>query len=257
MTLYDELGKVLKIKRKGDESLDDFTARVTKKVNALKDSEWGELTEELQIWCNQTMEAREKGDEVDLPVLEGWPSAVEEEAADSAEAADTNEGEEPGDEEAGDEEDVDAAAEAAEAADSLAKSAKKPSTKESTKTPAKKPVAAAKPAKSAKSTQKEKGPMPAKKTAAAATTVPAAAAAKKKVANGAAKAKAGRQSKFSESAKIKILVKENPHREGTGRFDRWRKYKEGMTVGQALKAGLKPVNLHYSVEDGHIKIVNA
>jgi hypothetical protein len=256
MTLYDELGKVLKIKRKEDESFDSFTARATKKINALKDPEWNELTEELQLWHNETAKAREKEnvDEASLPELEGWPGA-EEEAADGEEVAvEANEGDEEPSEETTDnnaEEDVDAAAESEQEGDNEAAEAAASAKRASKK--AKKPVVAAKPEKSAKSTQKEKETMPAKKTATAAPV-----AAKKKVANGAvAKAKAGRQSRLSETAKIKILVKENPHREGTGRFDRWRKYKEGMTVGQALKAGLKPANLHYSVADGHIKIVNA
>jgi len=64
----------------------------------------------------------------------------------------------------------------------------------------------------------------------------------------------GPKPKFAADAKIKLLVKENPHNEGSGRYKRWLKYKDGMTVAEAIKAGLKYVNLRYSVSDGHIKI---
>jgi hypothetical protein len=82
------------------------------------------------------------------------------------------------------------------------------------------------------------------KTAKKAKTAPAAKVATAK-ADAGAKRLAGR---------IHLLVKDNPHREGSGRFKRWRLYREGMSVGDALKAGLNSGNLYHSVKDGHIKI---
>ena len=64
----------------------------------------------------------------------------------------------------------------------------------------------------------------------------------------------GRPANYDPEAKIKLLVDEHPHREGTGRYKRWSKYKDGMTVAAAIKAGFKYENLRFSVEDGHIKI---
>ncbi len=64
----------------------------------------------------------------------------------------------------------------------------------------------------------------------------------------------GRKSKYAPTDKIKLLVKDNPHRAGTGRFKRWSKYKNGMTVQAALDAGLELVNIHYSELDGHISV---
>jgi hypothetical protein len=54
--------------------------------------------------------------------------------------------------------------------------------------------------------------------------------------------------------KIQLLVKENPHREGSGRWKRWSLYKDGMTVQAALEAGLNKNNLRYRILDSHIKI---
>lgn len=68
------------------------------------------------------------------------------------------------------------------------------------------------------------------------STAPAkkpAAAAKKKVP--AKKAAVGR-AKFSDDAKIKLLAKENPRRKGTEAYERFAKFKDGMTVGEFVKA---------------------
>lgn len=59
------------------------------------------------------------------------------------------------------------------------------------------------------------------------------AAAKKKAP---AKAKTVGRAKFSDDAKIKLLVKENPRREGTEAHARFAKFKDGMTVGEFIKA---------------------
>jgi len=69
------------------------------------------------------------------------------------------------------------------------------------------------------------------------STAPAkkpAAATKKKAS--AKKAAVGR-AKFSDDAKIKLLVTENPRRKGTVAYDKFAKFKDGMTVGEFIKAG--------------------
>jgi hypothetical protein len=70
------------------------------------------------------------------------------------------------------------------------------------------------------------------------STAPAkkpAAAAKKKAP--AKKAAAVGRAKFSDDAKIKLLVTENPRRKGTVAYDKFAKFKDGMTVGEFIKAG--------------------
>ena len=59
---------------------------------------------------------------------------------------------------------------------------------------------------------------------------------------------------YPSDARITVLVEENPHRVGSGRYRRWSKYRTGMTVAEALKAGLNRANLRWSVLDGHISI---
>ncbi len=70
------------------------------------------------------------------------------------------------------------------------------------------------------------------------STAPAkkpAAAAKKKAP--AKKAAPTARAKFSDDAKIKLLVTENPRRKGTVAYDKFAKFKDGMTVGEFIKAG--------------------
>ncbi|MEI9930103.1 MAG: hypothetical protein WDM89_06005 [Rhizomicrobium sp.] len=43
--------------------------------------------------------------------------------------------------------------------------------------------------------------------------------------------------KFSDDAKITVLVKENPRRKGTVAYEKFSKFKSGMTVGEFIKAG--------------------
>ncbi len=62
----------------------------------------------------------------------------------------------------------------------------------------------------------------------------------KKTAKKAAKktgASKGRRAKFSDDAKITLLVKENPRRKGTVAYDKFAKFRNGMTVGEFIKAG--------------------
>lgn len=50
-------------------------------------------------------------------------------------------------------------------------------------------------------------------------------------------AKRGRRSLFADTGKIKILVRDNPHRLGSYRDRNFKKIKSGMTVAEAVKAG--------------------
>jgi hypothetical protein len=70
------------------------------------------------------------------------------------------------------------------------------------------------------------------------STAPAkkpAAAAKKKAP--AKKAAPPARAKFSDDAKIKLIAKENPRRKGTIAYEKFAKFKDGMTVGEFVKAG--------------------
>jgi hypothetical protein len=66
--------------------------------------------------------------------------------------------------------------------------------------------------------------------------------------------KRGRPSAFADDAKIKVVTKENPHRKGSICYKYFAKYKDGMPVVQALKAGIPRANLRYLERLGHIKI---
>lgn len=99
------------------------------------------------------------------------------------------------------------------------------------------------------SPNKKAGKPPAK--AAAKPAKPAKPAKAAKAANGSGR---GRKGIFDLNAKITLKVKDNPHRKGSGRYNRWPLYRNGMTVQQALDAGLNRGNLFHSVEDGHISI---
>ena len=54
---------------------------------------------------------------------------------------------------------------------------------------------------------------------------------------------------------VKMLVKDNPKREGAGSYDRFEKYKNGMTVTAALEAGMAICNLVNDYNKGYIDIV--
>ena len=54
-----------------------------------------------------------------------------------------------------------------------------------------------------------------------------------------------------------LSSKNSPHREGTASFERWKLYRNNMTVKQALAAGLTRPNIRGSRIAGHIQIVRA
>jgi hypothetical protein len=70
---------------------------------------------------------------------------------------------------------------------------------------------------------------------------PTPAAKKKAPAKKAAPKKAPplRTAKYSDTAKIKLLVKENPCRAGSVSYEKFAKFRDGMTVGEFIKAGEK------------------
>lgn len=84
-----------------------------------------------------------------------------------------------------------------------------------------------------------------------------AAKSKKKVSRSVKTSKAngaGRAGRFKGDSKITLLAKENPKRKGTGGHRRFEKYKSGMTVADALKAGLTRPDLLWDSKHGFIKI---
>jgi outer membrane biosynthesis protein TonB len=244
MTPYAELVKVFKLARAEGEDFDGYARRAVKKINACSEEQWKDLSTELQVWNNTTQEALEKQES--LPLLEGWPEEEPEPVSDAADAGDSgddgDDGEEapeeaePDSDEEGESEEAEPESEPEEAEPEVAaKSVKRAVVKKVTK-----PVK-----------EKELEKVVVKKKVMKAAAPKAVKAAK---ANGNGAAKVGRASSFAPTAKIKLLVKENPHRAGSSRAKRWPKYKSGMTVAEALKAGFNFGNLHHSVADGHIKI---
>lgn len=62
------------------------------------------------------------------------------------------------------------------------------------------------------------------------------------------------RSRVSKDATIKLLAAENPKRKGSAAFDRFKLYRDGMTVGDFLKKGGKTIDLGYDVKAGHISL---
>lgn len=54
--------------------------------------------------------------------------------------------------------------------------------------------------------------------------------------------------------KIKLLVKENPKREGTASYKEFALYKSGMTVGALLEKGLRAAALRWDLEHKFIAL---
>lgn len=64
----------------------------------------------------------------------------------------------------------------------------------------------------------------------------------------------GRRSRVNGDAKITVLVKENPKREGSGAHERFALYKTGMTVAKALEAGVTAADIAYDSKHEYIKL---
>lgn len=65
----------------------------------------------------------------------------------------------------------------------------------------------------------------------------------------------GRKGAFDESQKIKVLVKDNPKREGTASYDTFEALRKSKTVGDFFAAGGASHNLHWNIERGYIEVV--
>lgn len=64
----------------------------------------------------------------------------------------------------------------------------------------------------------------------------------------------GRKSRVDGDAKITVLVKENPKREGSGAYERFALYKTGMTVAKALEVGVTAADLAYDSKHEYIRL---
>jgi len=277
MTPYEELCKAFKIKPAAGESYKEFAKRAFKKINNASNEQWDAISEDLQCWNNYGQKALERAEPDDdlaesfemedkagaktgeMTVEFGWPpssgEAEEEAEGDGEEAPAEEEGEaeeEPAEEEAeetvdsednSDQEEVSEESEPEEAAETSTKV--KPSKKAGKVKPA--PKAA-----------KSKAPEPTPRTGKAKVMAKAAVKVAPKAAAKAAapaKVKNGGSDRIGETDTIKILAKENPHRDGSKLYGYFKKYKEGMTVAAALKAGVPLVNVRYLRDAGHIKLV--
>ena len=58
-----------------------------------------------------------------------------------------------------------------------------------------------------------------------------------------------------DKSKIKLLVKENPKREGSTAHEQFALYKEGMTVRQYLEVGGRTSGIKYDVAHEFVKLV--
>jgi hypothetical protein len=242
-TLFAELCEACNLELQDDETFEHFAKRASDKINKLSDAKWKELTKGLQEWANKTLEAFDdiaaEKEGAELPELTGFPAVADggdgegEEPADDAEPAEeAGEGEEPAETEA----EPDAPEEGAEPEPDPEPGQEAEPEEETT-------TGRVRPKKAAKANKKAASKPEKEKTVRKETT--------------AKKAPVGRSSTMSANSTIKVLVKGNPYREGSGRFKRWEKLKDGMTVAQAQKVGFEPVNLRYCVADGHIKIIPA
>jgi len=242
--------------QRGKKETDDqsYLERLTRLCDKkLDEANWESLSEEAQDWVEKAMKALTN--QRKIPAFPKAAGASEEEEADAAPLGDDADGtdvEEPEEEveeevkpeKAGkksaavedDEEDVveddgedepndDESEEDMEAQEEAV--SKKKSTKKVAVKPEKKPAA-----KAEKKAEKKAAPK----------------------ANGEKKAKASRGGGFDPKAKIKLLVKENPKREGSITHKKFAKIKNGMTVEEAFKAGLTGVDLKCDVDRKYISI---
>jgi hypothetical protein len=69
-----------------------------------------------------------------------------------------------------------------------------------------------------------------------------------------AKAEAVWRSKYDAAAKVKLLVKGNPHRPGTKDRRKWAKLRAGATVRALVAGGVELSYLRYVEQRGLVKI---
>jgi hypothetical protein len=58
----------------------------------------------------------------------------------------------------------------------------------------------------------------------------------------------------NQDKKIKLLVKENPHRPGTKVYERFKLYRSGMTVREAVEAIRVAADVPWDVKHGYIEL---
>jgi hypothetical protein len=52
------------------------------------------------------------------------------------------------------------------------------------------------------------------------------------------------------------LAKDNPRREGTAGYESWKLLKPRMKYEDAVNAGVRPVDIRWDIEHGHLKVVS-
>lgn len=244
-TIYEEICEACKTTAKDGETQAEFAKRATDKINGLSEDKWGELSNKLQVWSNATLKALEE--ETDLPDIKGFPEP--EEASGDVEDGGEDEGDDGGDDAVGGEGE-DAPAEDAPGEDAPAEDA--PAEDEGVdggeETRQEEPSARRRVAASSK--KKDKAVAKGKQKDKPATK-------EKDVTTTKRRQPTAGTPRVSDNARIKVLTKKNPHREGTKLHTFFSKYKDGMTVAEAKKAKIPPKNIAYLQGLGHIKLTKA
>jgi hypothetical protein len=249
-----EFATQLKIKRKKDESDQDFFLRLSHEGNALfnkDESNWGKLSEEAQNWFNSATEAigfdakddtkLNKKAGATIPDFDG-EIAKEEEAAEE-EAAEEEQQEEETTEETADE----------EAEDEQQEEAKETVSKRKKRTVEAKEEKAPKKVKAKVTGETVSGKeAPAKKKAKAPAKAETKTKTKAKAASGGEKR--GRKGSFAETDAVKKVKTPNPFREGSKAAKCWKEYKVGRTVAQILKAGVPRSKLNRHISKGVVTV---
>lgn len=66
--------------------------------------------------------------------------------------------------------------------------------------------------------------------------------------------KASKAKNYEDTAKVTLLVKENPKREGSASYERFEGYKGAKTVADALANGVTRADLDWDAKHGYITI---
>jgi hypothetical protein len=232
MNVYAEISSATKLPYKAGD-VQAYLAKLIGKVNDLTEKEWEDLEEPTQVWCNDASVAVDNDRKIPAP--EGL----------KAKAGNDDEADADTEEEAPKTKRVKAKANGKAGKHTAAKPAKKAKavvaddddeaeTEDEDEAPAKPAKGKGKPT--------PKAMKPAKK----------AKGAKKGGGIGGKRARL-----FTDDQQIVVLSKENPKREGSdahGRFELYTRGKKGMTVKQALAAGVSSGDLKWDSDKGFIKI---
>lgn len=224
MNVYDELTATLKVNQKKGEEDQAHFEKLLRKANDLTDKEWEGLSRKAQAWVNAGVDAIDVKEDIPEPTGFGDDDADTDDDADEPTVTEDDE-------------------EVVEAADD-----------DEDSPPKKAKVKGAKAVKDKDhATKKAKG-KPAKAAKAAKGNGKAKVVAKKKE-GGAKRGRAARL--FKPDQRITVLSKKNPKREGSESYDRFENYvtgKKGMTVKQALEAGVTSGDLKWDRDHKFIQI---